>query len=58
MCAHLVLGEPNALQSEVQLEGRVVSHVQISKQGKGQAVTSGGSALKKSMDSLGVLPRS
>lgn len=45
--AHFVSGEANALQSEVQLEGVVLSYIQLANKRRGQAATSGGSAFIK-----------
>lgn len=56
--AHFVSGEANALQSEVQLEGIILSYIQISKQKKGAGCDQWRLSVYKSLGPLGALPRS
>lgn len=56
--AHFVWGEANALQSEVQLEGVVLSYIQISNQGRGTGCYQWRLSVYKSLGPSGALPRS
>lgn len=56
--AHFVSAEANALQSEVQLEGVVLSYIQISKQRRGGRLRPVEAQLLQKPGPLDALPRS